>query len=90
MIRSFRSKALESFFATGKGRRLPVQNEARLRRMLLALEAATKPEDMNLPGFKFHSLHAVPSRWSVWVSGNYRLTWAWGSGAVDVDVEDYH
>ena len=58
--------------------------------MLLALEAATKPEDMNLPGFKFHSLHAVPSRWSVWVSGNYRLTWAWDSGAVDVDVEDYH
>lgn len=90
MIRSFRSKALESFFATGKGRRLPVQNEARLRRMLLALEAATKPEDMNLPGFKFHSLHAVPSRWSVWVSGNYRLTRAWDSGAVDVDVEDYH
>ena len=45
---------------------------------------------MNLPGFKFHSLHAVPSRWSVWVSGNYRLTWAWDSGAVDVDVEDYH
>lgn len=90
MIRSFRSKALESFFATGKGRRLPVQNEARLMRMLLALEAATKPEDRNLPGFKFHSLHAVPSRWSVWVSGNYRLTWAWDSGAVDVDVEDYH
>ncbi len=90
MIKSFRSKALEAFFTTGEARRLPVQNAARLRRLLLALNAATVPEDMQLPGFKFHSLHGSPMRWSVWVSGNWRLTFAWDGGPTHVDVEDYH
>ncbi|MCW0181310.1 MAG: type II toxin-antitoxin system RelE/ParE family toxin [Zavarzinia sp.] len=90
MIKSFRSTAVEAFFTAGNSRRLPVQNTARLRRLLLALDAAATPEDMNLPGFRFHPLHAAPPRWSVWVSGNYRLTWAWDGGATHVDVEDYH
>lgn len=90
MIKSFRTKAVQAFWTKGDGRKLPTQNQARLRRLLMALEAATAPEDMNLPGFKFHALHPIPSRWSVWVSGNYRLTWGWDGGAINVDVEDDH
>ena len=91
MIYSFRSKAVELFWTSGQSHKLPVDNAARLRRQLLALDAASRPEDINLPGFKFHGLNSKPKRWSVWVTGNYRLTFGWQDGnAVDVDVVDYH
>src|SRR5436190_15123704 len=56
MIRSFRDKALERFFATGDGRRLSVQNTRRTANILRSLDDASRPEDMNLPGFRFHAL----------------------------------
>ncbi len=91
MIKSYSSKALEVFAAEGDGSKLPVQNHARVRRILLALNAATKPEDMHLPGFRFHGLNSKPKRYAVDASGNYRVTWAWADGdAIDVDIEDYH
>lgn len=90
MIKSIRSKSLAPFWSRGAGRKLPVENHDRVRRILLALDAAARPEDMNLPGYRFHGLHGNPRRWSVWVSGNFRITWAWDQGAVDVDIEDYH
>ncbi|MDX2141995.1 MAG: type II toxin-antitoxin system RelE/ParE family toxin [Rhodospirillaceae bacterium] len=90
MIRSFRSKALRAYFETGKPRGLSVQNAARVRRILLVLDAATRPEGMNLPGYWFHALHGE-RRWSVRVTGNWRITFGWdGADAVDVDLEDYH
>ena len=90
MIRSFRSKGLRLFWEAGDPRRLSVPNERRVRQVLLALQAATRPEDMNLPGLRFHVLHGSPKRWSVSVSGNWRVTWGWYEGATDVDLEDYH
>jgi toxin HigB-1 len=91
VIRSFRSKALRKFWAEGDRRLLPVENRNRVRRQLLALDAASLPDDLNLPGFRFHGLNAVPKRWSISVSGNYRITFGWdGADAVDVDIEDYH
>lgn len=92
MIRTIRSKPLRQFFETGKAGKLPVQGEgvARTGRILLALEAATKPEDMNLPGYYFHGLEGE-DRWSVRVSGNWRITFGWDAAdAIDVDLEDYH
>ena len=45
---------------------------------------------MNLPGFYFHGLKGE-DRWSVRVTANWRLTFAWeDKDAVDVDLEDYH
>ncbi len=90
MIRSFRSKGLRLFWEAGDPRRLSVSNERRVRQVLLALQAATRPEDMKLPGLRFHVLHGSPRRWAVSVSGNWRVTWGWGEGATDVDLEDYH
>jgi proteic killer suppression protein len=91
VIRSFRSKALKKFAAKGDGSRLPVQNHEKVRRQLAALDAATVPEDMDLPGFRFHGLEGEPKRYSIFVTANYRLTWAWDEGdATDVDLEDYH
>lgn len=92
MIRSMRSKPLRQFFETGKSGKLPVQGAAvaRTGRILAALDAATKPEDMNLPGFYFHGLEGE-GRWSVRVTGNWRITFGWdATDAIDVDLEDYH
>jgi proteic killer suppression protein len=92
MIKSYRSKPLETFATTGNGSKLPVKNHARVRRILAALDAATVPEDMNLPGYRFHGLEGKPKRYAVDASGNYRITWGWEepSDAVHVDLEDYH
>lgn len=92
VIRSFRDKALERFFATGDGRRLSVQNTRRIANILRALDDASRPEDMNLPGFRFHGLVGRDrGRYAVDASGNWRITFGWLEGdAIDVDLEDYH
>jgi proteic killer suppression protein len=90
VIRSFRNKALQTYFETGHGRRLSVQNIERVGRMLRALDDATGPEQLNLPGYHFHALRGE-RRWSLRVTGNWRLTFGWdGNDATDVDLEDYH
>ena len=91
MIRSFRSKGLRRFFERGEARLLSVQNPTRIARILRALEAATSPEDMDLPGLRFHALRGPEKRYAVDASGNYRVTFGWdGENAIDIDLEDYH
>ena len=92
MIKSFRSKALRQFAATGNPSRLAVQNADRIRRILIALDAARTAEQMDIPGLKFHALKgAERGRFSVWATGNYRVTFGWsGEDAINVDLEDYH
>jgi proteic killer suppression protein len=91
MIRSFRSKALRVFFGTGDGSKLPVPNAARVRRQLNALDAATAPEQMAIPGWRYHPLKGKPKRYALDASGNWRLTFGFkGEDAIEVDLEDYH
>ena len=56
------------------------------------LNAAKLAKDMNLPGWRWHALKgSMAGRWSVSVSGNWRLTYAFENGdAILVDYEDYH
>ncbi len=92
MIRSFKSKGLRLFAQTSDTSKLNVQNPDRIRRILLALDAAKAPAQMNLPGLRFHALKGSDKgRFSVWASGNWRVTFGWsGEDAIDVDLEDYH
>lgn len=92
MIKSFRSKALQRFFESGSPRGLSVQDTKRVARILRALEAASRPTDVNLPGYHFHSLSGnLSGRYSVRVTGNWRITFRWdGEDVIDVDLEDYH
>jgi toxin HigB-1 len=64
----------------------------RLRMLLAALDTALSIEDMDVPGFRLHSLKGSDrGRWSVWVNGNWRLTFAFKDGhAYVLDYEDYH
>lgn len=92
MIGSFRSKALRRLWERGEGSKLPVSNVARVERIIAWLDSATVPEDMNLPGYRFHGLHGKPKRYAVDASGNYRVAFAWDDAtgdAIDVDIEDY-
>lgn len=92
MIRSFRHKGLERFFAEGDHRGIPVHSAARIERMLDRLEVSATPVDMDVPGYRFHPLKgARAGKYAVSVSGNWRLTFAFdGEDAIDVDLEDYH
>ena len=91
MIGAFRHKGLEELYLTGKTRRIGAEYVRKCVRILQLLEVASNPEDMNIAGFRFHSLHGSPQRWSVRVTGNYRITFSWsGETAEDIDFEDYH
>src|ERR1700686_3357150 len=92
VIRSFRDKALERFFAMGDGRRLSVLNTRRISNILRSLDDASRPEDMNLPGFRFHALVGRDKgHFAVNASGNWGIKFGWTEGdAIDVDLEDYH
>ena len=60
--------------------------------MLDRLDAVARPDDMNLPGYKFHQLSGDRRGiYSVTVTGNWRITFRFdGEDAIDVDLEDYH
>ena len=92
MIVSFNHKGLEVFFAKGSYKAIPAQYSARIERILDRLDAAVVPEDMDLPGFKFHELKGRRKGvYSVTVSGNWRITFQFdGDSAIEVDLEDYH
>lgn len=92
MIRSFRSKALRRLAEQGDASKLSVPNVRRVETIVARLDAALAPEDMNLPGYRFHGLKGKDKgRYAVDASGNWRITFAWdGRNAIDVDLEDYH
>jgi antitoxin HigA-1 len=62
MIRGFRSKALRAYFERRDTRGLSVQNVARVGRILRALDVATRPEQVNLPGYFLHALRGERRR----------------------------
>ena len=92
MILSFRHKGVERFFTTGSKAGIQPRHAARLTDQLTVLNIAGKPEEMNLPGWRWHPLHAeMAGHWAVNVSGNWRLTFAFeGQDAILVDYRDYH
>ena len=59
---------------------------------LAALDTALTIDDMNIPGYRLHTLkERAKNRWSIWVSGNWRLTFEFIDGDAHVlDYEDYH
>jgi proteic killer suppression protein len=92
MIQSFRHKGLRKFFESGSAAGIQPHHAKRLRMLLVALDTALNIEDMNVPGFRLHHLKGSErGRWSVWVNGNWRLTFEFKDGhAYVLDYEDYH
>jgi proteic killer suppression protein len=92
VIRTFRHKGIERFFRTGSKAGIQPKHAQRLRTQLFALDNAKSEGDMSAPGWRLHSLKGdLEGHWSVDVSGNWRLTFAFeGTDAVLVDYRDYH
>ena len=91
MIITFNHKGLEGFFVKGSYKAIPAQYAARIERVLDRLDAIVVPEDINLPGYKFHELKGKRKGvYSVSVSGNWRITFRFdGDNVIEVDLEDY-
>lgn len=92
MIKSFRHKGLRAFYETGNKAGIQPEHAAKIARQLARLEVAKTPEDMNVPGWKLHSLHGgLQGQHAVSVNGNWRLVFAFDDGdAILVDYLDYH
>ena len=92
MIKSFKNKALADLFNTGKTGKIDAKMHKRILARLDALDAATSPAQMNIPGFNFHSLNGFnPTRYTVHVNGPWCVTFEFdGADATNVDFEQYH
>ena len=92
MIKSFRHKGLQRFFERGIKSGIQSKQAQRLRLQVAALDTALTIEDMDIPGYRLHKLKGkAKNRWSIWVNGNWRLTFEFRDGDVHIlNYEDYH
>jgi toxin HigB-1 len=92
VIHGFRHKGLRLFFEAGSTAGIQPALARKLRLHLAALHSAAQIEDLDLPVYRLHPLKgADKGRWSIWVNGNWRLTFAFRDGHVfDLNFEDYH
>lgn len=92
MNRSFSHKGLRRYYETGGTSGIQSAHAVRLRMQLTAMDTAQTIQDMNIPGYKLHPLRGkLKGHWSIWVSGNWRLTFEFAKGDAHLlDYEDYH
>lgn len=92
MIRSFRHKGLRLLFEKNDRSKLPAQDIERIENILLVLNHAEAPADLDLPGFRLHPLKGDrKGLWAVTVRANWRIVFRLDDGeARDVDLVDYH
>jgi proteic killer suppression protein len=91
MIRTFKNKALADLWS-GRPSKIDARMANRIMMRLEALEEASQPQDMNIPGFDFHALKGHrPTRYTVHVNGPWCITFEFDKGdAWRVDYEQYH
>ena len=92
MIKSFQHKGLQTFFEKGSKAGIQPHHAEKLNRQLTALNQAAAPAQMDIPGWRLHALSGgLTGHWSVWVNGNWRLTFMFvGQDVVLVNYQDYH
>ncbi|MCY4431064.1 MAG: type II toxin-antitoxin system RelE/ParE family toxin [Rhodospirillales bacterium] len=92
MIRSFRHRGLQELYESGRTSRVAPGHIAKLMRILTVLDRSTRPEGMDVPGFRLHQLRGpLRGYHAVSVSANWRVMFRFEDGdAVNVDYVDYH
>lgn len=92
MIRGFRHRGLRRFYEDDDRPELNPQHADKIARILARLDEAKAPHDLDLPGFRLHSLRGdLAGFWSVTVRANWRIIFRFvDSDATDVDLVDYH
>jgi len=91
MIKSFRSKRLQAC-SDGDYSKVDSRSVKAIRVILATLESASEIGDLSIPGKRLHQHKGTdPVRWSLDVSGNWRITFEWdGTNVHHVDYEDPH
>jgi proteic killer suppression protein len=92
MIKSFKHKGLERFYKSGRTSGIQTCHAKKLRMQLAALDSAQTINDIDIPGYRLHSLKGIRSGiWSIRVNGNWRLTFEYTGGNIYIlNYEDYH
>jgi proteic killer suppression protein len=92
VIRSIRHKGLKRLYEDDDPRGVFAEHAEKLRDILARLDAASSVTDMDLPGFRLHSLKGeLKGHWAVTVRANWRVIFRFAEGdALDVDYCDYH
>lgn len=92
MIKSWKHKGLKRFYETEVVSGIQASHKDKLKLILQFLDAAVSPDDMNLPGKRFHKLKGkFKDCYSVTVNGNWRVIFKFEAGhALLVDYLDYH
>jgi proteic killer suppression protein len=92
VISTFRSKGLSELWSKGTTAKIDSKLHRRILVRLDALDAAERPEDVNIPGFDFHALRGFePTRYTIHVNGPWCVTFEFdGRDATQVDLEQYH
>lgn len=74
MIKTWKHKGLRLFFQSGVTSGIQAKHQTKLKTILQLLDAAVQPEDMDLPGFRFHPLKGgLKDHYSVTVNANWRV-----------------
>jgi toxin HigB-1 len=92
-VGTFRHKGLKRLYEEGDTRGVRADLVPKLKAILHAIEQAQRIEQVaKLPGWRLHPLKGGRrGEWSVWVSGNFRLTFRVDAENVnDIDLDDYH
>ncbi|MER9140412.1 type II toxin-antitoxin system RelE/ParE family toxin [Mesorhizobium sp. M0047] len=91
MIASFRHKGLEAFYRTGATKGIQAAHARKLGVILAMLDVAKEPQDLNQPGLRHALKGDLKGHWSVWVNGNWRITFRFDGADVElVDYQNYH
>ena len=92
MIETIKRKGLRRLYEKNDRSGIRPDMVDKVQKILSALEAADRPEDMALPMFRFHPLTGDRrGTYSVTVKANWRITFGFHDGAAyDVNLEDYH
>ena len=91
MIRTFNSKTLSELWTEGASSKIDAKMRKRILARLDRLDVVVQADEMNVPGFYFHSLRGFdPVRYSVHVNGPWCITFEFENGeACRVDFGHY-
>ena len=92
VIQTFRHRGLRRGYETGDFSRVQARLAKRVAVALADLDAASKPSDLDMGGYRLHPLKGdMRGLWSIAVSANWRIVFRFEDGhAYDVDLIDYH
>jgi len=92
MIKSFADGALKRLWERDSAKGIDPKSLPKIKRILSDLNVIGAPEEMDLPGYRFHPLkHDREGQYAVTIRANWRIVFEWdGQHVIRVRQEDYH